>query len=67
MKYLSFLLILLVSSSCSVLLKDEKEIDKIIEDVVHEELSMYQNAPSMISKKKHKEKEVDDKFKQLLV
>lgn len=35
--FLCFLAMSLVS--CSAILKDEKEIEKVLEDIVHEELS----------------------------
>jgi len=38
MRYLCFFALVFVLASCSVLLKDEKEMDKIVEDVIHEEL-----------------------------
>lgn len=38
MRYLSFFLLDFALASFCVLLKDEKEMDKIIEDVVHEEI-----------------------------
>lgn len=38
MKHLFVFLLTMTLSSCSVFLKDEKEIDKILVDVVHEEL-----------------------------
>lgn len=40
MRYVSFLLLAIVLASCSVLLKDEKEMDKIIEDIVHDGLEV---------------------------
>lgn len=38
MKYLFIFSLAILVASCSVLLKDEKEVDKVIEDVVHDEL-----------------------------
>ncbi len=38
MKYLCFLCLVSLLASCSVFLKDEKEIDQIVEDVIHEEI-----------------------------
>lgn len=38
MHYLYLLLAVSLFSSCSVLLRDEEEIDKVVEDVIHEEL-----------------------------
>lgn len=39
MHYFLFLFLAFVLVGCSVLLKDEKEIDQVIEDMVHEELT----------------------------
>jgi len=39
MRYVCFLLLAMSLASCSVLLKDEKEIEKVLDDVIHEELS----------------------------
>jgi len=39
MRYFYFSLLAIVLASCSVLLQDEKEIDKVFEDLMHEELS----------------------------
>lgn len=39
MRYLCFFLLAIALLSCSVLLKDENEIEKILEDVIHEEFA----------------------------
>jgi hypothetical protein len=39
MKYVFIFFLGLLLVGCSVFLKDEKEIDKIVEDVVHEEIT----------------------------
>lgn len=39
MRYLGFFLLAIALVGCSVLLKDEKEIEEILEDIIHEELT----------------------------
>ncbi len=39
MRYLCFFSLAIVLVSCSVLLKDEAELDEFLEDMIHEELS----------------------------
>lgn len=38
MRHVFFLSLVFSLASCSVLLRDEEEIDKVVEDVIHEEL-----------------------------
>lgn len=39
MRYFYFFLLAISLASCSVLLKDEAEIEKVLDDIIHEELS----------------------------
>lgn len=39
MRHISFFCLILSLASCSVILKDKEEIEKIIEDVIEEEVS----------------------------